>query len=688
MGNWQPPTAYDESFDNNPTKQNVYDQLISLGYAHKYAFDASIECNNIQQAINWIDDKQRKEKNDNDKKDRETCVCNGSIMQCIHFTHFRDAMHSYRGCNAEQYDITEILNGFHHLLSEHDTEEEFESIYLQLIMHKCTFSDCNLLKRNHRNRNTRTVPLMYNTNNINDIVSYQILDKIHCYYSHSYHMGYRMSSKQRNNIETQLMSVDEEKTDDTLLRNTDFCVAQALIKQQNRSTIRKNVHKFTRPTLYGIGQIFVYEDEYSHRENSAHMRIRKKHENLKQELVDNKLASINAMQYASEFGKMERHFRGIWRKHHYPKLTQDALLAVMIYCNYDHLQSIFSKTYWDEEWVQAHGEFYHLGKLLKSAMSRAPKLDFFIQNETKQFIQTTIHLYHGVTEELAFETHQTCHIWSPLSTTTSLEVACNFTVDQGFVVEFEVTRMRMDSFGKNNRDHYISSYFTCEWCSDFTNEKEHLFVQSANNIKIVNIIQSAMGMEYGPIFRAILILTKLTMYYRWEQDVSVHIQNIMTRMIEHQLWKSNSQYFDCGQYSKFGELNTYTQDVVDRFCNEKEYVEVYFDHIKIYHDYLRGLIFYCDMDWIKLCQIITLFPNITIVEVHEIEIHSKILADILRTFPLLPMHFKKIVISNKKNHNSQPSKVCNKEIQEKFNRSSIKLTVIDGYYGSVTLERL
>eukprot|EP01084_Bolivina_argentea_P048938 90080_1 len=114
-------------------------------------------------------------------------------------------------------DNTSILNDFHHLLRDHG--HQFQEIY-KLFLSKCNnskqckLSECVMRRRNYRDRlrlnDTELKQMYFNTNNIKDVVSQQILDTIHSHYFHSFDAGYKLSTQQKLQIE-QMMDNNDEK---------------------------------------------------------------------------------------------------------------------------------------------------------------------------------------------------------------------------------------------------------------------------------------------------------------------------------------------------------------------------------------------------------------------------------------------------------------------------------------------
>eukprot|EP01083_Nonionella_stella_P184445 669632_1 len=78
--------------------------------------------------------------------------------------------------------IIDVMNDFLFLSKYHNGEKDFEYIYTQ-IGGECPLNDCHGFRRNNRDGTTcGCVQSQYNT------TEYQLLDKIHCFYAHSYDM--------------------------------------------------------------------------------------------------------------------------------------------------------------------------------------------------------------------------------------------------------------------------------------------------------------------------------------------------------------------------------------------------------------------------------------------------------------------------------------------------------------------
>eukprot|EP01084_Bolivina_argentea_P298769 514910_1 len=96
------------------------------------------------------------------------------------------------------YGIDEILYDYHHLLFLHRYEYEFIHYLFTLNNNKpCNIKNCNVITRHYRDRNKENFTVIYpRCKYPKDIVKQQVIDKIHCYYYHSFDTGYKINSVQ------------------------------------------------------------------------------------------------------------------------------------------------------------------------------------------------------------------------------------------------------------------------------------------------------------------------------------------------------------------------------------------------------------------------------------------------------------------------------------------------------------
>eukprot|EP01084_Bolivina_argentea_P249356 417392_1 len=104
-----------------------------------------------------------------------------------------------------EYRNAELLEDFHHLLIGH--MNEFESIYHILIEStndgkQCELSQCDFAKRNYRDRqNDLLYKQLYDRwKDDKDIIHQQLIDKIHCYFYHTFDIGHRLRHKDKQGL--------------------------------------------------------------------------------------------------------------------------------------------------------------------------------------------------------------------------------------------------------------------------------------------------------------------------------------------------------------------------------------------------------------------------------------------------------------------------------------------------------
>eukprot|EP01084_Bolivina_argentea_P257012 432908_1 len=368
----------------------------------------------------------------------------------------KNAMKLYSANKINQIDIKSSLDDFLHLLAFHNSAEEFEKIYKKL-NGNCENKNCDKFNRLFTNQYLRDF-------------EHTILDKIHCYYRHSYNNGLRLSVKQRNILQN---SITDEKNN--CLSSNRLTKMNEIISQCSLSDISVNWkhNKFTQLDSHSKNDSkqfsFGYQIEYKNDRiyiwdismlecprivvpNQLYKTILKaKYATLKEELTCNQIITVSIDQFESEYKKAKIHLKTYYCKN-VLSITRDLLqsvLAVMMYCNYTDLQFKFSKTCRD---FVGCSTFYHLGKNIKCAI-------FAFGTESKDGIVQA--LYHGIGEQLVLPQYigADLDIFTPLSTTSSFVVAINFTnVNNGLIIEF-------GNFKQKWKDSGSSRYLSVSWLS-------------------------------------------------------------------------------------------------------------------------------------------------------------------------------------------------------------------------------
>eukprot|EP01084_Bolivina_argentea_P058113 106111_1 len=444
---------------------------------------------------------------------RMTCIY--SANKCIYFNRLKTILIKYDEMDEINANAVDLVDDFAHLLRCHNNDNEFEYIYHQLGGY-CDLENCNRFGR-HRNNMVTNDTKIINTDL--DAVT-QIIDKIHCCYSHCYDIGNRFTTKEQQIIEMNGTRNNNQLYDEKIATATQILSSKRknthIYKRLNRFSLLNDVsnsdHKTINDKLYHLGVCFSYKEsttkKYSIKpkkdQDSSLIEqlitkgimvstiVTPKYSSLKDEMINNGITSITVEKFDNEYTKAKIHFNSNYCKTRYIKyrhgFTLHHILSLIIYCNCDNLQHQFSKTY-RENWHQ-HNEFYHLGKFLQSSVQSfgdettlynyapgAPVYDF----------------YHGAQGSLLFPywtiVSRGAVLNCPVSTSSVFAVAANF-ANNGLIFKFSDAKS-----GCSTR------YFPVSWLSDYPNESEYLFLQSNihghgynyQTIKICNIFDLKTG---------------------------------------------------------------------------------------------------------------------------------------------------------------------------------------------------
>eukprot|EP01084_Bolivina_argentea_P155020 270182_1 len=609
----------------------------------------------------------------------ELNICNGiygNVLDCAHLKNLTKILNTYNNNNCQiVYDIIanyKVVNIFNHLLIHHDTEVEFETIHKQL--NYCNLQNCKIFKRNYRDRSVIKdfdITKLYETSELKLIVLYQILDAIHCYYCHSYDTGHKISPKHKDTINANDSDSYFHRVRNIILstsQTTQFYTSDKFNQLQMDFEEIKETEQIQGS--YNFGKEFVYSGKKSDGkifviDQGRKLIVMKKWRNFKEELTNNAVCTIEIQQFNNEYRKANIKFNSHHRKKTCTKLLKNEILALMCYTNFDNLQSQLSKTYYKN--FQNHGEFWNFAYLLKKSMSQCIEFEYSLQNNKDPKI---LKLYHGIDKKLSFPAYLECNIWSPLSTTSSVEVAINFSNNnQGFIIEFNINTKYV---GYNN-----TRYLSVNWLSDFHAENEYLFVQSGLKLQINDIIEPSTDIHYKPLLKAMLILQRLTRVDKWDFDVPESIQKLVTKIIQHRLCRNDAKVNLNKPYPNFESLNKYGNEMLRTFhsnMDKVDYIEFSYPHIKEKHEYLARSLFHDNMEWIKMDVISALFPNKKSgVIIFGIKLCSALFEDILENYSNCNFDYIRLININDKGELS--AKQAYAKYKKKFREFKIDLSV-------------
>eukprot|EP01084_Bolivina_argentea_P254484 427816_1 len=536
------------------------------------------------------------------------------------------------------------------------------------------------MKRNYRNRErnngTRLRKMYFNLDDKYDLVQQQLLDKIHCYYHHSFDTAHRLSRLDIQRIETVLHNDNDSKVNDS--KDNDILISEITkINQEKEKKILPNaiantnvkISKFStivdnKNIKYSNGIRYFYWDYYKRtrcslttvdRASWSHL-MRRNHsnegyslaewyiprafQNLKEELLNNTICALSRLQWETLVLKAYAHFctdhtKQIHCQHPDSQMLYGIkqkspiylahLVAMMTYCNYDKLQRIFSETYRripasesDKSLKTRHSNYANLGRLLRECV------ECFGMNESHSDIQ---HLFHGITVKANFSSSIVC-FKGPVSTSTDYSVAAKFCANLGMILDLNI-----DAYFSVNANYVNNkgiAMFDCHWISDFAAESEIFFVGGFANFTITNIIVASIGVAYGPYIYALnrifLSITKDSSKHTkiFETIECQYEQNTIDALCFRLLSDILSLYYpNNSNYHRFKSMPEYVRKlvrshfaVVSNVClfNKKPNLLKRKVQDTILKQIMRSLFWY-DFGWVNLQKLNKVFPSLTYLEV-------------------------------------------------------------------------
>eukprot|EP01084_Bolivina_argentea_P103886 186051_1 len=174
------------------------------------------------------------------------------------------------------YNNVNLLNDFNHILSYHG--DEFEQVHnlLSAVVYELepcsTISNCLSFTRNQRDRQI-VAKNEWQLNNMyfnDDAVSQQLLDRIHCYFFHTFHIGYNITEKdKRNIIENDNDEIKTNSNNDTVGYNHTLAKISNLLRSRRASVMKYhkcnnniNDNKFNTNSDKNRLQLFSYGFRY------------------------------------------------------------------------------------------------------------------------------------------------------------------------------------------------------------------------------------------------------------------------------------------------------------------------------------------------------------------------------------------------------------------------------------------
>eukprot|EP01083_Nonionella_stella_P053195 140816_1 len=538
-------------------------------------------------------------------------------------------------------NLATILEAYQRLLQDMCNDENHP-------WQDCNIMPCPYLHRHYRDRDglnrNKSLTQVYGVD-IHEIASQQIIDKIHCILHHS---TYEIT--------------EEKQSNDSAKQH----ILTGLQKRINQKYNQFDIFMQNNENMFIFGREFVYidgeEQKHSNYNDDDCVHIYAKYGSLKEELTKNNLTVLSMAQFINEQNKANIHYDSYTRKRYHPSISKQHVLALMIYCNFDHLQNIFSKSY--RENITQHSQFYHLGKLLKEAVIEHGKSikDGNITN-----------FYHGINQSLVpvqivGDLGKGISVFCPLSTSRSYSVAAaRFTNNfQGFIITFG---------GKSSK----AKYFTVEWLSDFPQEHECLFLQNMEEMQIINIIDCQQKVEFGGILEALKAMDFMFYDGHYSTFIRPDMEDSIIKIIQHQLSTS----------SQSGK-HPYEQQLINVYFANKKKLTINYAVLEAKYPRLFDIICVKEYSWIRIDVLNAIFSDkkkgdyhLQYLDVININLCSRILDDILLNARIFypgndSWNLKQMVIRCNKSSELNATKAAS-EYEAKFrhNKPRININRID-----------
>eukprot|EP01083_Nonionella_stella_P295912 1005487_1 len=589
-----------------------------------------------------------------------------------------------------------LFNDYDHLLANHNHIDEFEAIYNNFKLRTnnntcCNLSNCPIFSRNRRDRSDEKMSNhvydvdINNDDEYGENVHQQILDPIHCYYFHSFDIGYKITGSERDNIRNY-----EQKSNDHTI---DIAKAQSafhtIIKRKQQSVnLNRDRTKYLLQTTHGsysYGKRFFYWKHYENNDaiydrahcdsgtlktqsfgdlavnndfnehNShppangndtlSHWHIPQKHQNLKDELLNNVICRISKAAYCQTLSKAMYHKQTdrvrrltSHTDHHDSKdyrilnvcyeleagccMLEDHLVAIMVQCNFDTLQNEFRKTYRrnhgeeDVDLKRRHSNFYWLARRLRECVECFGMERQYLTREKK-----TIDVWHGLNKAFIFPS-MFAHIKGPCSTTTEYAVAMSFCDNKGMVLKLQTTKQWISKIGPGMgivlRNQYPNggwvedrsaarvSAFDCSWISKFSNEHEIFTIGGLYRFNIAEI-ETPTGENYGQYVKGIKQLTHCMSVggpFNRDKPQTDFEKAIVLKLLSHALFQCDPNHQDAKQ---FEECPDYVTNTLMKQCKHIRYICFPQNATR---NAAVSKMFMNANGWINLDSLLSVFPNV------------------------------------------------------------------------------
>eukprot|EP01084_Bolivina_argentea_P008857 16558_1 len=557
-----------------------------------------------------------------------------------------------------------LLNDFNHLLFTHSNEGEeiYNSLKKKIYNdNTCNLSRCIMMKRNRRNRDRISNEYLLNELYFNtDTTIQQILDSIHCFYLHTFDIGFKLTKAERQSI---MHTTEETKSSEEC-----YCIRQIHDIVKSKQATRGKTSKFNsnvytnQLTEYSYGFRFYYwsmanqighkewnelmdMDRYEGINRSNHclkggeytqkyptFDIHHKYDNLKEEVTMNEICFISDTQWNNEYQLAHFHQQTdkvksmlCFRKktdHHYDMRYNDPMslehiIVLRLYSSYDSLQRKFTETFRKshktetiESLICRHKNYYWFARRLRE---NAECFGMKVDNKNKH-----IHVFTGLNQKVLFPAIS-AFINGPLSTSTEYSVAVNFCGTDGMILELDIDAIWWDMSRVGAEQFGTLSCIDMHWISDFKNEQEILFIGGYRAFQYRTIIDVSTCVNYGRYLKG------LRVFLQWTSESEHVITNptdkyigsksdkqIAFRLLSDEFYRHNLNHTDA---HNFNGCPKYIRDVMHSHCQNVRYIELMYKTEVIMNYFFMDEKSKC----INFNLLMTIFPRVKLVRLWATE---------------------------------------------------------------------
>eukprot|EP01084_Bolivina_argentea_P216386 367629_1 len=535
-----------------------------------------------------------KENTENKQHKEDSFECIGNMEKCQPLICLQRVLTKYNSiqfeCNLDDIDVLSILDNFHHLQQQHNSNEEFEEMCI--MFGECDIFKCDKHRRNRRDRTKEPTSTEFDdSDRYHRLFIVDVIDTIHCLIYHSYDIGYRFTKSERIQIEQKQITkanvteyediLSISSNDETLITVQKIMSPKLKIHQQLVND--QFVNKFNAMTInngncetYTSGQRYVYWKYFEKDELTKNYCIYPKYQSLKEELTENPFCRIPIEQYKIAYKKAVAHKNSRIGKqmianpetHHdfsnsllkfevfayeiqkEQPIAIKHLLAVIVYCGFSLLSYEFSKTYRrmdcddlkDDDYKRYLDEFCVV-------VTGTPWTHFIHSENTNNESNSSMKARHGKFYHLARNLNELIHVFSPRAMDAKPYITQFYhginkkmkfiSLRENMCQPFSTTssmEVAINFGGVNGMVLELNSsgwsrYYDCQYISPYAAEKELLFINTIGPFKIINITDINLTKKYDYAIKALGVIDALSIGNPFQPNDEVAVNSRIQKNI-------------------------------------------------------------------------------------------------------------------------------------------------------------